>query len=76
LSQGDALLTALLEALSGLEYPMELNNNLKPVKSLNWLYTKSKLPWDKFYWKRLSAAAFDFAVENRSHTFLVLALSI
>ena len=32
LSQGDALLNTLLEALSGLEYPVELNN-LKPVKS-------------------------------------------
>ena len=34
---------------------------------LSWLYTKPKLPLDKFQWKRLSAAAFDFAVENRSH---------
>ena len=32
MSQGDALLNTLLEALSGLEYPVELNN-LKPVKS-------------------------------------------
>ena len=31
-SQGDALLNTLLEAVSGLEYPVELNN-LKPVKS-------------------------------------------
>ena len=31
-SQGDALLNTLLTALSGLEYPVELNN-LKPVKS-------------------------------------------
>jgi len=31
-SQGDALLNTLLEAFSGLEYPVELNN-LKPVKS-------------------------------------------
>jgi hypothetical protein len=31
-SQGDALLNALLTALSGLEYPLELGN-LKPVKS-------------------------------------------
>ena len=31
-SQGDALLNTLLEALSGLEYPVELNN-LKPLKS-------------------------------------------
>jgi len=31
-SQGDALLNALLTALSGNEYPVELNN-LKPVKS-------------------------------------------
>jgi len=31
-SQGDALLNGLLTALSGLEYPVELNN-LKPVKS-------------------------------------------
>jgi hypothetical protein len=31
-SQGDALLNTLLTALSGLEYPIELNN-LKPVKS-------------------------------------------
>jgi hypothetical protein len=31
-SQGDALLNALLTALSGIEYPVELNN-LKPVKS-------------------------------------------
>ncbi len=32
LSQGDALLNILLEALSGLEYPIDVNN-LKPVKS-------------------------------------------
>ena len=32
-----------------------------------WLYTKLKLPLNRFIWKRLSAAAFDFAVENRSH---------
>lgn len=32
LSQGDALLNTLLVALSGLEYPVELND-LKPVKS-------------------------------------------
>jgi hypothetical protein len=31
-SQGDALLNGLLTALSGIEYPVELNN-LKPVKS-------------------------------------------
>jgi hypothetical protein len=31
-SQGDALLNTLLTALSGIEYPIELNN-LKPVKS-------------------------------------------
>ena len=31
-SQGDALLNTLLTALSGIEYPVELNN-LKPVKS-------------------------------------------
>ena len=32
MSQGDALLNTLLEALSGLKYPVELNN-LNPVKS-------------------------------------------
>ena len=29
-----------------------------------WLYTKPKLPLGKFNWMRLSAAAFDLAVEN------------
>ena len=39
-SQGDALLNALLKGLSGLEYPVELNN-FKPLKSefYNQLFT-------------------------------------